>query len=230
VIVWLNGTFGAGKTTTAAELVRLVPDSRLFDPETVGYMLRDNLADQWPGDFQHWPPWRSLVAATMAELTAYTGQHLIAPQTVMSEQYLEEITTALDAAGLDVFHVLLDVREPVLRGRIEASQEAVEWRLEHVAEYQASRPWLLEAADLVVDTTELAPADTAARIAGALPQLSPAGSLGSGVGGGARPVLPSDLGPKLYGFTRIAGSWRWPAWPRSPRGRGRPRQAGTSGR
>jgi hypothetical protein len=201
VIVWLNGAFGAGKTTTAAELVRLVPGSRLFDPETVGYMLTPNLADQWPGDFQHWPPWRSLVAATMAELTAYTGQHLIAPQTVMSEQYLEEITTALDGAGLDVFHVLLDVREPVLRSRIEASGQAVEWRLEHVAEYQASRPWLLEAADLVVDTTELAPADTAARIAGALPQLSPRGSVRSGAAGGARPVLASDLGPKLYGFT-----------------------------
>jgi hypothetical protein len=198
VIVWLNGTFGAGKTTTAAELVRLVPDSRLFDPETVGYMLRDNLADQWPGDFQHWPPWRSLVAATMAELTAYTGQHLIAPQTVMNERYLEEITTALHVAGLDVFHVLLDVREPVLRSRIEASGEAVEWRLEHVAEYQAARPWLLAAADLVVDTTELAPGGAAARIARALPRLSPRRSGGIG---GARPVLASDLGPKLYGFT-----------------------------
>jgi hypothetical protein len=173
VIIWLNGAFGAGKTTTAAELVTLVPDSRVFDPETVGYMLTPNLADQWPGDFQHWPPWRSLVAATVAELTAYTGQHLIAPQTVTTERYLEEIITALHAAGIDVFHVLLDVREPALRRRIDGSQEAVEWRLQHVAEYQASRSWLLHAADLVVDTTELSPADAAAGIVRALPPLSP---------------------------------------------------------
>jgi hypothetical protein len=168
VIIWLNGAFGAGKTTTAAELVTLIPDSRLFDPETVGYMLTPNLADRWPGDFQHWPPWRSLVAATAAELTAYTGQHLIAPQTVMRKPYLEEIATALLAAGLDVFHVLLDVQEQVLRDRIEASQEAVEWRLEHVAEYQAARSWLLDAADLVVDTTELSPADAAQSVARSL--------------------------------------------------------------
>ncbi len=170
MIVWLNGTFGAGKTTTAAELVTLVPGSRLFDPETVGCMLRSNLADQWPGDFQHWPPWRSLVAATMAELTAYTSQHLIAPQTVLTERYLAEITAPLRAAGIDVFHVLLDAREPALRSRIEASEEAVEWRLDHLAEYRAARPWLQEAADLVVDTTELPAAGAAARVAGALPQ------------------------------------------------------------
>lgn len=168
MIIWLNGTFGAGKTTTAAELVTLIPDSRLFDPEDVGYMLRSNLADRWPGDFQHWPAWRSLVAATAAELTAYTGQHLIAPQTVLRKQYLQEITTGLHAKGLEVFHVLLDVQEPVLRNRIEASGEAVEWRLEHLAEYQAARPWLLDAADLVVDTTALSAAHAAQSVAGAL--------------------------------------------------------------
>ncbi len=183
MIVWLNGTFGAGKTTTAAELVTLIPDSRLFDPETVGYMLRANLADRWPGDFQHWPPWRSLVAATAAELTAYTGQHLIAPQTVLRKPYLEEISTSLRSAGTEVFHVLLDVQEPVLRSRIEASQEAVEWRLGHVAEYQAARPWLLDTADLVLDTSYLRPADAAQRIAHALRRLSPAVSSASRLDG-----------------------------------------------
>jgi adenylylsulfate kinase-like enzyme len=34
VIVWLNGAFGMGKTTTAAELLSLLPDARQFDPET----------------------------------------------------------------------------------------------------------------------------------------------------------------------------------------------------
>jgi hypothetical protein len=62
VIIWLNGTFGAGKTTTAAELLTLLPGSRLFDPETVGFMLRPNrvadaLPDLGPGGCQ-----RSLAA------------------------------------------------------------------------------------------------------------------------------------------------------------------------
>lgn len=59
VIVWLNGSHGAGKTTTSACLRRLIPDSRVFDAEKVG----DTLMDINPGlpetdNSQHWPPWR----------------------------------------------------------------------------------------------------------------------------------------------------------------------------
>jgi hypothetical protein len=46
-------------------------------------MLQPNLADLPVSDFQHWPPWRPLVVATAAELASFTGEHLIAPQTVM---------------------------------------------------------------------------------------------------------------------------------------------------
>jgi hypothetical protein len=84
VIVWLNGTFGAGKTATAAALVPLIPEARLFDPETVGYMLQPNLADHPVSDFQHWAPWRPLVVATATELARYTGEHLIAAQTILN--------------------------------------------------------------------------------------------------------------------------------------------------
>ncbi len=102
MIVWLNGTFGAGKTTTGAELQALVPGARLFDPETVGYMLRPNLTDHPVRDFQDWPPWRPLVVATATELARYTGEHLIAAQTILSRAYLAEIFNGLRAAGLTV--------------------------------------------------------------------------------------------------------------------------------
>ena len=91
MIIWLNGTFGAGKTATAAELLPMTASARLFDPETVGYLLRQHLADLPVTDFQHWPAWRPLVVATAAELTEQTGQHLIAPQTVMHAPYWQEI-------------------------------------------------------------------------------------------------------------------------------------------
>ncbi|HEV2256154.1 MAG TPA: hypothetical protein VGS06_23645 [Streptosporangiaceae bacterium] len=68
MIIWLNGTFGCGKTSTAAELHLLVPSSRVFDPETVGYMLRPNLADHPISDFQHWPPRRPLREPFIASL------------------------------------------------------------------------------------------------------------------------------------------------------------------
>jgi hypothetical protein len=50
-------------------------------------MLRANLADHPVCDFQHWPPWRPLVVATATELARYTGEHLIAAQTVLSRDY-----------------------------------------------------------------------------------------------------------------------------------------------
>lgn len=57
MIVWVNGAFGAGKTTLAEELSRWLPDAVLFDPESVGYMLRHWVAVP-TGDFQDLPSWR----------------------------------------------------------------------------------------------------------------------------------------------------------------------------
>jgi len=170
VIIWLNGTFGCGKTSTAAELHSLVPSSRVFDPETVGYMLQPNLADHPVPDFQHWPPWRPLVAATATELVRFTGQHLIAPQTILVRAYLEEIFACLRDAGLDVFHVVLDAGDQVLRQRIQGSAEAQAWRLDHLAEYRSSRAWMVQTADLAVDTSRRTPPEIAHQIAAALPE------------------------------------------------------------
>jgi thymidylate kinase len=66
VIIWINGAFGAGKTTLAEELHRRLPDAVVYDPEDVGLMVR-----KWvraDGDFQHLPSWRELVVATALSL------------------------------------------------------------------------------------------------------------------------------------------------------------------
>lgn len=41
VIVWINGAFGAGKTVVAEALLSHLPGARLFDPERVGFLLRE---------------------------------------------------------------------------------------------------------------------------------------------------------------------------------------------
>ena len=88
---------------------------------------------------------------------------------MLAREYLEEIFTGLRAAGLAVFHVLLDADDEVLRRRILGSDEAQQWRLDHLAGYRAARPWLAAVADLVVDTAALAPDEVAKRVAAALP-------------------------------------------------------------
>ena len=90
--------------------------------------------------------------ANAAELARGTGEHLVVPQTVLSLGYLDEIFSGLRAAQLPVFHVLLDADDGVLRSRIEASEEARQWRLDQLAPYRAVRRELAAAADLVIGT------------------------------------------------------------------------------
>jgi hypothetical protein len=67
LIIWINGSFGAGKTTLAGELKRRMPEAVLFDPEYVGYILREWVPVP-TGDFQDLPSWRELVIETAVTL------------------------------------------------------------------------------------------------------------------------------------------------------------------
>lgn len=171
MIIWLNGTFGAGKTSTARELVSLLPGARLFDPEWVGYMLRANLGDLEFTDFQQLPPFRTLVPVVLREVAELTGQHLVAAQSVLVESYWRELAAGFDRLSLPVFHVLLHADTEVLTQRIRADEverEACQWRLAHLAQYAAARSWMQEAADLVVDSTSRPAAECAAVVASEL--------------------------------------------------------------
>ncbi|WP_127480210.1 ATP-binding protein [Nocardioides pantholopis] len=168
MIVWLNGAFGAGKTTTSGRLVTLSARLRAFDPEWVGYLLATNLADHEVSDFQHYPSWRRLVPVVADELVRVTGQHLVAAQSVLVEEYWQEIRAGLAGLGHDVFHVVLDADAQTLHARIDADQEQPErirpWRHRHVDAYQTALDWLAPSADLVIDTGTHGAADAARQI------------------------------------------------------------------
>ncbi|HEY2316352.1 MAG TPA: AAA family ATPase [Streptosporangiaceae bacterium] len=171
MIVWLNGAFGAGKTSTAGELAGMLAGVRQFDPEWVGYMLKANLADHEFTDFQQLPPWRTLVPVVMDEVCRLTGQHLIAVQSVLVENYWRHLRAGLDSRGLPVFHVLLEADPAVLAERIRADEVergACQWRLDHLSEFAAARSWMETAADLVVDSTALSVAEVAKTVAAAV--------------------------------------------------------------
>ena len=168
MIIWLNGAFGAGKTTTGMQLAGRLANARLFDPEEVGYLLMRTLEDHEFRDFQDLAPWRELVPVFTEKIALFTGQHLIAVQTVLREEYWQELTAGFERTELDIFHVLLHVDSDVLAERIKADEDlavACQWRLDHISDYEKARPWMESAADLVIDATHLPAAEVAERIA-----------------------------------------------------------------
>ncbi len=87
MIVWVDGVFGAGKTTLAGELVRRLPGALLLDPELVGHILRTWVPDEDTGDFQDVPLWRDLVAPTvLATRRRYPERPLVIPMSVLDGQ------------------------------------------------------------------------------------------------------------------------------------------------
>ncbi|MFD3929303.1 AAA family ATPase [Streptomyces sp. NPDC058614] len=168
MILWLNGTFGAGKTTTAKELTSRIPESRLFDPEQVGYMLWHVLGQ--PREFQDFPPWRGLVVETARQVLDHVGGTLVVPQTVLNERYWHEIHTGLAKADIPVRHYLLHTDDATLVHRIETDTDpeaagARQWRLDHLTDYNQALPWLREQAE-TIDTTGIPPSQVADLIEG----------------------------------------------------------------
>ncbi len=118
MIIWINGGFGAGKTTLAQELHRRLPDAVVYDPEDVGQMLWKWIPPG--GDFQHLPSWRELVVATALSLRRHHAETLIVPMSLIRDAYRTEILGALAGAGEAVLHVFLEVDAGVLRERLNA--------------------------------------------------------------------------------------------------------------
>jgi len=173
MIVWINGTHGAGKTTTSALVQPLIPDSRVFDAEKVGETLM-SIAPGLPttDNFQHWPPWRALVVETARHVLEFVGGTLVIPMTVLVEQYWHEIRSGLSRYAIPVQHFVLHADPATLRDRIvrdtALGPAPSAFRLRYLEPYaDAARTWLAAEAELV-DTAGLAPGEVARRIAGAV--------------------------------------------------------------
>ena len=167
MIVWINGAFGAGKTSTARELIDLIPSSTLFDPELIGASTRHLLPAKRlaeVGDYQDLPIWRRLVVDTAAALLAELGGVLVAPMTVLRQEYRDEIFGGLAARRIAVRHVLLAPDETILRERIaareefpddpEESERVRQWAFGHIERYQTALGWLAGDAH-VIDNSRL---------------------------------------------------------------------------
>ncbi|MBC3987667.1 NUDIX domain-containing protein [Streptomyces sp. AC563] len=162
MIVWLNGTFGVGKTSTAREVCELLPDSTFFDPELIGGGLRAMLPSKRlaeVGDYQDLPSWRRLVVDTAAALLAEVGGVLVTPMTLLRQDYRDEIFGGLASRRIPVQHILLHAEETILRERIEGralvpdqpegDASTRKWCLDHLEPYRGALSWLTADAHVI---------------------------------------------------------------------------------
>ncbi|MFG2352527.1 NUDIX domain-containing protein [Streptomyces sp. NPDC048521] len=204
-VVWINGAFGAGKTTTARELIELIPNSTLFDPEVVGTALTHLLPAKRlaeVGDFQDLPIWRRLVVDTAAGMLAELGGTLVVPMTLLRQEYRDEIFGGLAARRIPVHHLVLAPAETILRARTAGREvppdlpdgelRVRQWSYDHIEPYRAALASWLTADAHLVDTSALTPYETAVRIA-------------ESVGSGAVPACEIVQTPEPTAETLAAG-------------------------
>jgi predicted kinase len=166
MIVWLNGNFGAGKTTTARLLQDALP-ARLFDSEHIGYLLRPIIGDVPCRDFKEWAPWRGLTVETARQVLDFVGGTLVIPQSVLQRDYWTELMDGFTKAAIPVHAFTLHADRDTFTARVcadTAEPAAKQWRLDHRDAYEtALQDWMGEATH-VIDTTHRTPEATAAHI------------------------------------------------------------------
>ena len=180
MIVWINGAFGAGKTSAAQELIELIPNSTLFDPEVIGgglpHLLPPKRLDE-VSDFQDLSIWRRLVVDTAAALLAEVGGVLVVPMTLLRQEYRDEIFGGLASRRIAVRHIVLTPAETILRERIserpipdipDGEMRVRQWSFDHIEPYRAALAGWLGTDAHRIDTGALTPCETAERIADAV--------------------------------------------------------------
>ena len=123
MILWINGAFGSGKTQTAYELHRRLPDSFVFDPENIGYVIRGNVPESArTEDFQDYPMWRAFNFEMLDYIAKNYSGNIIVPMTVTNRKYYDEIIGRL-SEKYDVTHVILYAEKETLLKRLASRLE-----------------------------------------------------------------------------------------------------------
>src|SRR4051794_34779588 len=132
MLIWINGAFGAGKTSVARRIAALRPDALLFDPEQIGFLLRRMLPGEGLSDFQDRPLWRRLTLLMLAEADASAKGPVIVPMTLANPAYFDERVGGLRGSGVALHHFPLTATAATLRRRL---RRRLDW--------PASRRWAL---------------------------------------------------------------------------------------
>lgn len=144
MIVWINGGFGAGKTSVS-EYLKEAHGYQMFDPETVGFYLRDTLPmTMVTPDFQDMPLWRSVNNDILKSLSAL-DEHVMVPMTVTDKQYFDELTK-----NVDFLHIVLINAPETLSERLLRRGDKDPWAFDQINRCYKALP-LMEGHHIVCD-------------------------------------------------------------------------------
>lgn len=123
MIIMINGPFGIGKTTVATMLQSKLKNSMIYDPEEVGFMLRNIITDEVKlpeeksGDFQDLLLWKELTVTVAEKLINTYHKTLIVPMTICNREYFSYIKSGFESID-ETFHFCLLASEETVHERL----------------------------------------------------------------------------------------------------------------
>ena len=118
MLLWINGPFGGGKSSTARELHRRLPGSVISDPEQLGFGLQRMLPAGLRRDFQDFAAWRQGVHEVLDLILRSADGPVIVPMTVVEPLYFADVIGRLASDGHDVRHFALLAEARVIERRL----------------------------------------------------------------------------------------------------------------
>lgn len=135
MIYWLNGAYGAGKTTVSRHLVELLRNGHVFDPELIGNGIRDNYPESLFFDtFEQYPLWLELNYLLLKDLYSRYDGDIVVPMTLLKRESYDRIIKRLKDDGVEVRYIYLDADEKTLLYRLVGlgREEPDSWCVQHI--------------------------------------------------------------------------------------------------
>lgn len=130
MIIWINGSFGVGKTTIAERLKTEIKDSIIYDPEEIGVFLSNTLPIK-KDDFQDYELWRNFNYEILKFLNAKFAT-IIVPMTITNPKYYNEIVSKLLNENIPVKEFILIASKDNLLKRLDKRGNSTEWAYQQI--------------------------------------------------------------------------------------------------